>query len=576
MTGRYLRNVQKHNILQRRTSNRMLLMRSIPVGRQVHGTNSPRNGCAMQETALKLSNYPLTLGIKHNRSLRPYSSSNPPSDHADGSNKSNNNIHDIFEGLIEHTLKHHPATISKHPTESSSSSLTISRLVQQLGTYYPQLPSIQLDLVQGRILCDRRRILERLLTLLSPPDLDAFKVALSKFSPERDDCEDSRPDDHSMFLLYQKLIPTYHVLFQQLLQHNTQHGLRVILEVRKDIRQILPVLQHPPSVEKDDAHEHVWSLKTLDRYLQSILCTWFAPITNGKGLLELRRITYEETPAVIIEQLAKHEAVHPVQSLQDLRQRLSSSRRVYGLTHPLVPNQLLVVLHVSLQQEVPFSMKAVHEESIEHSPLVATFYSISNLEPGLAGVGLGEHVIHEATNLLRVDFPSIKRFVTLSPLPKFRKWLQEKAMATGKFAAPDLLANEPSLTKELSDKYKCSPSESIKLMIEDLEGGNLDLGKNDLINRVLESLAYHYLVNEKHRGRPLDAVARFHIGNGAILFRINTGADPSRKGLQNSYGVMVNYEYDLEELSRNRTLYESDHRVALSPLVQSKQYHLII
>jgi hypothetical protein len=292
----------------------------------------------------------------------------------------------------------------------------------------------------------------------------------------------------------------------------------------------------------------------------------------------VQRITYDGTPASIIEQIVRQEAVHPVKNLDDLRTRFGPDRRVYALFHVLLPERPLVVLHTSLQPEIPAYMNQVYNEgSLRSDARVAAFYSISNLQAGLSGVGLGEHLIKTAVHRLQGRI-GLDTFVTLSPVPRFRKWLEERVQhVTGKFASNDLVVGE-DLAK-LSHFLQCREDEAVSRMVETLrQEGPSCLDDNavevenlvaPLLRGILAKLAARYLVTETHRRKPLDGVARFHVGNGAILHRINVNADTSRKGWHNSFGIMVNYRYDLEQLPTNVTQYEAEYRIPLGEDVQA-------
>jgi malonyl-CoA decarboxylase len=113
----------------------------------------------------------------------------------------------------------------------------------------------------------------------------------------------------------------------------------------------------------------------------------------------LKRITYEETPASVIEFIATKEAVHPMKSLEDLRTRLGPGRRVLALCHPLLTNEPLLFVHVALTDKVPSSMTQVMQVVPNDNPTCATFYSITNAQPGLAGIGLGEYLLKESVGV---------------------------------------------------------------------------------------------------------------------------------------------------------------------------------
>jgi malonyl-CoA decarboxylase len=266
-------------------------------------------------------------------------------------------------------------------------------------------------------------------------------------------------------------------------------------------------------------------------------------------------------------------------------------------------------LYVSLQPTVPSSMEQIHNQEKEFPPddddvgsvdsssttppaaaaKVATFYSISNLQSGLAGVGLGEYLIKQAVKKLRHEIPSLDTFVTLSPIPNFRKWLQGRASASSESTkfAPDEDSSQhawicPDDLQRLAESLRCEPNNALLRLLGALETernegrlNGLDGSQKSsylsssnatrldmvLVERILTRLAAHYLVQAKHRRKPLDGVARFHVANGAEVYRINFGADMSRKGWSNSFGIMVNYKYNMEDVQVNQDQYESDYSV---------------
>lgn len=221
------------------------------------------------------------------------------------------------------------------------------------------------------------------------------------------------------------------------------------------------------------------------------------------------------TSAACIEKIAKQEAVHPMKSLEDVRNRLGPDRRVFGLFHPLLSaNQPLVVLYVSLQPEIPHSMEQVHaQSSIDESAKVATFYSISNLQQGLNGVGLGEYLIKSAVRELRNEISTLTTFATLSPLPRFRKWLEDKVFhqPLGKFAVPssDLIGSSSHhLLERLASQLGCVESSALSVLISrmaDESPASVQEAVHDtaLVREIFARLAAHYLINEKHRRKPL-------------------------------------------------------------------------
>jgi hypothetical protein len=219
-------------------------------------------------------------------------------------------------------------------------------------------------------------------------------------------------------------------------------------------------------------------------------------------------------------------------------------------------------------------MEQVHQLSSSHNnPRVATFYSISNLQSSaLTGIGLGEYLIKEAVALLQAELVSLDTFVTLSPMPGFRQWLEGVVHARGKFAqSSHELVSSSTLVESLARYLECPVSQALVTLVDRLASHQPHCWKNQpaIVHQVLERLAARYLVHEKHRRKPLDQVARFHVSNGAQMFRINVGADLTTKGWRNSLGCMVNYRYLLSEVAPNQARYEQDYTLPLSEHIQA-------
>ena len=258
-------------------------------------------------------------------------------------------------------------------------------------------------------------------------------------------------------------------------------------------------------------------LAALDVEMEYMFSTWF-----DVGFLDLRRISWD-SPASLIEKLIKYEAVHDIKSWADVKNRLDSDRRCYGFFHPCLPDDPLIFVEVALTQYLADCITPLLDESADVEDLglatTAVFYSISNTQAGLRGVSFGDSLIKRVVDTLKDEFPKLKTFVTLSPIPGFKAWL---------------VRNAPELADELHSVDV--------LALPD---------KSSLKRQVLQKVA-HYLGRALVDGKPVDAVARFHLGNGARIERLNWAGDPSAKGLKQSYGVMVNYLYDLKRLDKHR------------------------
>lgn len=264
------------------------------------------------------------------------------------------------------------------------------------------------------------------------------------------------------------------------------------------------------------------ALRVIGDGLFALFQDWFA-----LGNLELRRITWQ-SPAALLERLMAYEAVHEIRSWLDLRHRLESDRRCYAFFHPRMPQEPLVFVEVALTREVASAIGPLLDEAAPavdpRDATTAVFYSISSTQPGLRGVPSGGFLIKRVVTDLVAEYPRLATFVTLSPVPGFRRWLEGRPGG----AAAAVAAGEATAGTSLV------------------------------------ALCAHYLVTEKRGGRPIDPVARFHFSNGARLDRVHSQADTSPRGLAQSLGIMVNYRYEPAEIEDNHEAYSRDGRLAIS------------
>ncbi len=283
-------------------------------------------------------------------------------------------------------------------------------------------------------------------------------------------------------------------------------------------------------------------LRALDVEMEYMFSTWF-----DVGFLDLRRISWD-SPASLVEKLIKYEAVHDIQSWADVKNRLDSDRRCYGFFHPRLPGEPLIFVEVALVHEMAASIPPLLDEAAAVADLdkatTAIFYSISNTQGGLRGVSFGDSLIKRVVETLAAEFPKLRTFATLSPIPGFRAWLVKNMAA-------HLERLDDKQMAELGRAVGEKPTAAQVLAAIDKP---LDLPEASPLRRLLLSAAAHYLGREMTEGKPLDAVARFHLGNGARVERLNWAGDPSPKGLKQSFGLMVNYLYDLRRLDRHRAL----------------------
>ena len=277
-------------------------------------------------------------------------------------------------------------------------------------------------------------------------------------------------------------------------------------------------------------------LRGVDSDLKHLFISWF-----NKGFLELRRIDWS-SPALVLEKIIHYEAVHEINGWDDLRSRLREDRRCFAFFHPALDNDPLVFVEIALTDDIPGALSPLllqdRETSTGERINTVVFYSISNCHPGLAGISFGNFLIKNVVEELKKEISTLKTFVTLSPVPGFRKWLLSAEL-------------EGLVGDELIDRVKQPLGRVVEADVYD----------------ALIKLCAHYLLNVKSGEVPGDPVARFHLGNGARLHRVHGGADLSMKGREQSAGIMVNYLYDLAKIEENHEAYFDEGKISASRAV---------
>ena len=290
------------------------------------------------------------------------------------------------------------------------------------------------------------------------------------------------------------------------------------------------------------------ALQAVDRDLQNLLQSWF-----NRGFLVLRRIDWQ-TPAAILEKIIAYEAVHEIKGWDDLRRRLvPSDRRCFAFFHPSLIDEPLIFVEVALMREVPDAIEPVLEArhgEAEDTPTTAVFYSISNCQEGLKGISFGNFLLKQVVEELVKELPSLKTFVTLSPVPHFARWLDRAVASAGETGI--VTPKDRDILKVLRDPRWVEVARELGPQAAPLK------------DTLLALAAHYFLIERSADQRPVDPVARFHLGNGARLERLNWLADVSEKGLREAHGLMVNYRYDLSEIEKNHEAYADDGTVAVS------------
>ena len=301
-------------------------------------------------------------------------------------------------------------------------------------------------------------------------------------------------------------------------------GVKFLVEMRADL---LDIVKAAPE------------LQPLEADLKELLAAWF-----DIGFLEMRRISWD-APASLLEKLGHYEAVHEVRGWLDLKNRLDSDRRCFAFMHPAMPDEPLIFVEVALTAEMTGEMASLLDQRAPVTDAAqasnAIFYSISNCQRGLDGISFGNALIKRVVQELAHEFRNLRTFVTLSPLPRFREWLETQGSSDG--------ANDP-----------------LKAMFVN-RAWSRDAGAAATLKAPLMQLAAHYLLEAKRGKRALDPVAHFHLSNGARLERINWLADTSAKGMRESAGMMANYLYRLDQIDDNQVAYMLDGRIVANPHV---------
>ncbi len=362
---------------------------------------------------------------------------------------------------------------------------------------------------------------------LSGASLGAFfDVLAQEFSPDPEAVDAAayayrqEASQTNLIQLQQVVEPPRQELFRRL--NLAAGGTAALVEMRRRLLRELRAQPHWAGIDADLAH---------------LLNSWF-----NRGFLSLQRIDWR-TPALVLEKLMEYEAVHEIHGWEDLRRRLEADRRCFAFFHPALPDEPIIFIEVALTKGMSSQVQPLLDPE---SPVfnasgadTAIFYSITNCQDGLRGISFGNFLIKQVAENLGREFPRLKTFATLSPIPGFRKWLAEAAATHAELA---------EFTEALA------PADWFERA-----------GTGTRLRTELMRLCAFYLLHARHRDEPADAVARFHLGNGARMERLNWLADSSKSGMARSAGLMVNYVYRLKDVERNHEAYAKEHLVVASP-----------
>jgi malonyl-CoA decarboxylase len=326
-------------------------------------------------------------------------------------------------------------------------------------------------------------------------------------------------------------------------------GIKFLVNLRAEL---LPLVRQDPS------------LAPLDDDLKGLLATWF-----DVDFLELRRITWDTASGALLEKLTAYEAVHPIESWDDLKNRLDYDRRYFAYFHPRMPDEPLIFVEVALVNGIADNVQSLLDsEAPVQDPSdadTAIFYSINNAQRGLDGISFGNFLIKRVVDRLSHEFPNLKTFATLSPIPGFASWLRSR-----------LDEGDPGLVLPAERKSLVGAlgvAKGAKGWLKETMS-TPDWHENEAVAKVLKPvllrLCARYLIKEKRdSGIALDPVAHFHLTNGARMERVNWLGDRSTRGLRQSAGLMINYRYDLAKIDSNHEDYRTSGRRAISPAMKA-------
>jgi malonyl-CoA decarboxylase len=351
------------------------------------------------------------------------------------------------------------------------------------------------NLIEG---LDDKKFIDFFNTLIEKYDIDSN--SLLKASKEYS----KNKTQKNLEIISRASEPQWVELFKRL--NTASEGTLRLVRLRERIR----------SLKKDNP-----DLAFFDTSLLDLFKHWFNP-----SFLVLQKIDWT-TPANILEKIIAYEAVHEINSWDDLRARLEpEDRRCFAFFHPLIPNEPLIFVEVALRNNMPETINEVikidRSVTLDQDINTAVFYSISNCQEGLSGISFGNFLIKNVAHQLKQEIEGLNKFATLSPAPGFTKWLKEKSIAE-----------------------------------------NID---EDIL---LKQVLIYLIDSDREDGFPNDPVAKFHLGNGAILERINLNSDLSAKGFNQSKGVMINYLYNLDVLEKNHELFFKTKKVQQSSGIKS-------
>jgi len=383
-----------------------------------------------------------------------------------------------------------------------------------------------------------REILARYAELTTGPRIAFFEALAERFGPDTARMDKAiaawrdEPCDETAAEVHAASEPRRQELFRRL--NLAPGGTAALVRMREQLMDVLP--------HRDD------DLGAVDADFVHLFSSWF-----NRGFLVLQRIDWS-TPAIVLEKIIRYEAVHEIRGWDDLRSRIDPpDRRCYAFFHPALVDDPLIFVEVALTRDIPGAiapiLSSTRDVTDADKARTAVFYSISNCQRGLTGVSFGNFLIKQVVEEIRRELPKLSTFVTLSPVVGFAAWLARERTQEGSMALTE--------------------TDKAMLAAVDEPGWWADADKAEsLQDPMMRAAAWYFLRARSPRGLPLDPVARFHLGNGARLERIDWLADVSDKALAQGCGLMVNYLYDLDDIEKNHEAYAEGHTVVASSNVQ--------
>ena len=382
-----------------------------------------------------------------------------------------------------------------------------------------------------------REILGRYATLTTGPRIAFFEALAQRFGTDPARMEEAinawraNPSDANAAEVHVASEPRRQELFRRL--NLAPGGTAALVRMREQLMDSLDLREDLRAVDDDFVH---------------LFSSWF-----NRGFLVLRRIDWS-TPAIVLEKIIRYEAVHEIHDWEDLRRRIDPpDRRCFAFFHPALVDEPLIFVEVALTRDIPAAIAPIlgkdREVAETEKARTATFYSISNCQRGLTGVSFGSFLIKQVVEEVGREVPKLSTFVTLSPVTSFAAWLKRER-AEEKSAA---LTEAEKAALVTLDQPGWWTNEEAAAQVQDT---------------VMRAAAYYFLRARNGRGAPIDPVARFHLGNGARLERINWLADTSERAMAQACGLMVNYLYELDDIEKNHEAYAEGRTVVAAGAVQ--------